>query len=128
MCLIYLHACGVGFLNLHQQSPAAYPTFRIIEKMATERIENRAEDLDLNPTFGQRGFGQRYPDMLPSFPFLLTPNTHQCTDRYSCLYPLQTTLASNPFLASSGTAFPLTKFPPTKLTSKADYKQKVNKM
>lgn len=53
-----------------------------------------------------KGFGQRCQDMNPSFLFLWPPSIHQCSGEYRLLCPLQTTVVSNLFLASSGPEVP----------------------
>jgi hypothetical protein len=73
--------------------------------------QTKRTTIELTQTADQMGFGQRYQDMSPNFPVLWLPNTHQYSGMNHFLYLLQTTVVSNPALASFGPESQLKQYP-----------------
>lgn len=87
--LFYMHVMG------HLKAVICHPS----EKW--ERIEKlREQQFELTQITDQMGFGQRYQDTIPIFPVLWLPNTHHYSGMNHFLYLSQTTVVSNPALAS----------------------------
>lgn len=91
----------IYFTCMSWDTPTAAKTVIRHPSEKWERIEKqREQQFELTQITDQMGFGQRYQDTIPIFPVLWLPNTHHYSGMYHFLYLLQTTVVSNPALAS----------------------------